>query len=134
MKNLIKNISLIAALAVIALSVTACENGFSFNAPTNEDFRGKWVHNGVAADPNFNDYSFEFQGEMLQFLNIDGSGNIRLAIAGFFYVTKKEITFIGLPGTWEGWTQRYAMRGNRLILYESTASDRYGIYGTFIKQ
>ena len=134
MKNMIKKICIIAAAALIVLSMTACENAFSFNTPTNEDFKGKWVHSGVKTDPNFNDYSFEFQGDILQFLNIDGSGNTRLAIAGFFYFTKKEITFIGLPGTWEGWTQRYAMKGNRLILYESTASSLYGIYGTFIKQ
>ena len=134
MKNMIKNISIVVIAAVFSLSTTACENGFSFNTPTHEDFKGKWVHNGVATDPNFNDYSFEFQGELLQFLNIDGSGNIRLALMGFFFFTKKEITFIGLPGIWEGWTQRYAMKGNRLILYESTASSLYGIYGTFIKQ
>jgi len=130
MKSMIKHLWIIVVAAVIGLSMTACGGGST--ALTYADFQGKWVHSGVANDPDYDDYSFEFTGDQLQFLDIGANGKLYRALHGTFTFTNTEITFIAPPGTWTGWTQRYTLSKNQLKLEDGTSP--YGIAGTFIRQ
>jgi|TergutMp193P3_1026864.scaffolds.fasta_scaffold90703_1 hypothetical protein len=96
-------------------------------------FEGIWA-NEVALSRGYQDFSFTFTGDKVYFQSVDRNGEIELGKPGTFTYTNTTITFIPEEvDTWQGYTQKYTLINNVLIL-ESVASDPYVPIGRFIKQ
>ena len=123
MKNMVRFIGFIAVLAIIGLSMTACD---SDNATK---FEGRWLNLAATTEHGFSDFSFTFTGN--NFVNRSVNPDRNITRRGTFTYSDTTITFIPAQGeSWSRFTQAYTLSSTVLFLAQGGT---FG-FGPFTRQ